>query len=350
MKNTITIGMDLGDRSNFVVVLDNSGKEILSRQLTNSKAALTGFFQSYFKATIAIEAGTHSAWISRLLQSMGHTVYVGNPRKLRVIWDIVDKSDVRDARMLARVCRLDPKLLWPVAHRSAQAHDDLEIIKARNALLKSRTQLINHLRSIIKTRGDRLPKCSPASFAKKVGPELPRSLSSACLPLLETIEHLTEKIKHYDRQIRHLCVKEYKETKYLEQVTGIGPVTALAYVLTIEDPSRFSKSRTVGAYLGLTPRRDQSGNMDKQLRITKAGNSYLRSLLVGSAQYILGPFGPDCKLRRHGIAIGARGGKNAKRRAAVAVARKLSVLLHHLWQSQEKYEPFEKQGTKNLAA
>lgn len=350
MKNNTTIGMDLGDRSNFVVVLDNDGNEIVSRQITNSKDALTQFFKSYTDTAVAIEAGTHSAWISRLLQSMGHTVYVGNPRKLRVIWDSIDKSDARDACMLARVCRLDPGLLWPVAHRSIKAHDDLEIIKARNVLIKSRTQLINHLRSIIKTRGDRLPKCSPAIFAMKVKPYIPQPLLMSCLPLLETIEELTQRIKKYDKEIRLLCKDSYKETQYLEQVTGIGPVTALAYVLTLEDPKRFSKSRMVGAYLGLTPRRDQSGDTDKQLRITKAGNSYLRRLLVGSAQYIMGPFGQDCSLRRYGVAIGSRGGKNAKRRAAVAVARKLSVLLHRLWQSQEPYEPFGKQNIKRVAA
>ena len=251
MDKNITIGMDLGDRSNFIVVLNNEGKQVVSRSITNSKSALDDFFSSYPGAVVAMEAGTHSHWISRLLKDRGHNVYVGNPRKLRVIWDSVDKSDSRDALMLARICRLDPSLLWPVSHRSVQAHDDLVIIKARNALIKSRTQLINHLRSIIKTRGDRLPSCSPASFARKVEPDIPKSLSFACLPLLETIEQLTEKIKHYDKQIRHLCAEQYEETKYLTQVTGVGPVTALAYVLTLEEPERFSKSRMVGAYLGL---------------------------------------------------------------------------------------------------
>lgn len=350
MKNSITIGMDLGDRSNFVVVLDQNGTEIAKRTITNSKPALIEFYKSYPNAIVAIEAGTHSQWISRLLQDMGHKVYVGNPRKLRVIWDSVDKSDQRDARMLARVCRLDPELLWPVSHRSAQAHDDLQTVKARNVLVKSRTSLINHLRSIVKTKGERLPKCSPSSFAVKIESHLPKSLHTACLPILEIIGELTQKIKDYDKQIRKLCEDSYPETQYLEQVTGIGPITALAYVLTIDNPNRFSKSRMVGAYLGLTPRRDQSGGVDKQLRITKAGNSYLRQLLVGSSQYIMGPFGPDCDLRRYGIKIGSRGGKNAKKRAVVAVARKLSVLLHRLWESKETYEPFRNNKTHSLAA
>lgn len=350
MIKNITVGMDLGDRSNYVVILDKDGNEIVSRTITNSKATLTDFFQRYSNVTVAIEAGTHSQWISRLLQDMGHTVYVGNPRKLRVIWDSIDKNDVRDARMLARVCRLDPKLLWPVSHRSIEAHDDLQLVKSRNVLIKSRTGLINHLRSIIKTRGERLPKCSPAYFATKVEPYIPKSLLTACLPILKTIEELTKKIKDYDKQIRLLCENRYPETQYLEQVTGVGAITALAYVLTIEDPKRFSKSRVVGAYLGLTPRRDQSGGTDKQLRITKAGNSYLRQLLVGSAQYIMGPFGPDCSLKRYGIAIGTRGGKNSKKRAVVAVARKLSVLLHHLWKTKQKYEPFKNRKTVSIAA
>ena len=125
----------------------------------------------------------------------------------------------------------------------------------------------------------------------------------------------------------------------MRQVEGIGPLTALTFVLTLEDPYRFEKSRSVGAYLGLVPATDQSGDRDPQKRISKEGDEMLRKLLVGSAHYILGPFGSDSDLRRHGEKIASRGGKNAKKRAAVAVARKLSVLLHSLWVSGEVYDP-----------
>ena len=242
--------------------------------------------------------------------------------------------------MLAMVCRLEPKMLWPVQHRGARAHNDLEVIKARNILVQSRTKLINHVRSVVKGTGERLPKCSTESFGNRAINLLPELLLPALKPLIDTIVDITSRIQKLDKQIEGLVLDRYPETQLLRQVQGVGPVTALAFILTIEDPGRFVKSRMVGPYLGLTPRRDQSGDADKQLPITKAGNIYLRKLLVGCAHYIIGPFGPDSSLRRHGMMIAARGGKNARKRAAVAVARKLSVLLHRLWVSGETYVPF----------
>ena len=340
MGDNITIGMDLGDRNHVVVVLDGNGEQFLCQKLVNTKVAMKRFFKTYKGATVAIEAGTHSPWISRLLEEMGCQVYVGNPHKLRVIWDSTDKSDERDARMLAMIARLEPKLLWPIRHRDAAAHNDLEVIKARDILVQCRTKLINHVRSAVKGCGERLPKCSAASFATRAVDLLPEALGPALMPLMNSIAELTERIRTFDKRINSLAADRYPHTRWLQQVAGVGPVTALSYVLTIEDPGRFAKSRKVGPYLGLTPRRDQSGRIDKQLRITKAGNVYLRQLLVTCAHYIIGPFGPDSDLKRHGLAIAARGGKNARKRAAVAVARKLSVLLHRLWVSEQPYVPF----------
>lgn len=339
MEETITIGIDLGDRHHLVVVLDGDGTELECVKISNTQAAVRGYFQAYRGAKVALEAGTHSPWVSRLLEEMGLQVYVGNPRKLRLIWDSIDKSDERDARMLALVCRVEPKLLWPVRHRNVQAWRDLEVIKARDVLVQSRTRMINHVRAVVKASGERLPGCSSGSFAKKAAAFLPEPLSEALAPVIRTIAELTQRIGLLERQIAQLSAQRYPEAVDLQQVPGVGPVTALAYMLTLEDPSRFSRSRMVGPYLGLTPRRDQSGATDKQLRISKAGNGYLRKLLVNCSHYILGPFGPDCRLRRYGLAIAARGGKNAKKRAAVAVARKLAVLLHRLWVSQGQYEP-----------
>lgn len=339
MERHITIGMDLGDRSHMVVVQDGDGAELECRHIVNTKVSLRRYFQCYCGASVAIEAGTHSPWISRELEQLGCRVYVGNPRKLRLIWDSNDKSDERDARMLAMVCRLEPKLLWPIRHRNTKAHDDLEVIKARDMLVQSRSKLINHVRSVVKARGERLPSCAAARFSNRMAQLVPEPLREALLPLIETIGELTNKIGQLDKRIKTLSRDQYPEAQQLQQVAGVGPVTSLAYVLTLEDPGRFGKSRMVGPYVGLTPRRDQSGSTDKQLRITKAGNRYLRKLLVGCAHYILGPFGPDTNLRRYGMAIAARGGKNAKKRAAVAVARKLSVLLHRLWVSGETYQP-----------
>ena len=340
MKNTITIGMDLGDKYHIAVGFDADGNEIEMAKVTNTKAGISKFFKRYKGATVAIEAGTHSPWISRLLNELGCFVYVGNPRKLRFIWDSTDKSDERDARMLGMVCRIEPRLLAPIHHRGSQAHADLAIIKSRDILVKSRTKLINHARGIVKTNGERLPVCSTDSFAKRCLVHLPSELRPALEPVFDAIVELGQKIHELDAKIARLCQEQYQETQRLLQVPGVGPITALCYVLTIEDPKRFERSRQLGPFLGLTKRKDQSGETDKQLPITKAGNKYLRQLLVGSAHYILGPFGPDTHLRRHGLSISARGGKNAKKRAAVAVARKLAVLLHSLWCTGEKYEPF----------
>ena len=350
MKDTITIGMDLGDRYNVVVVLDADGEQILCDKVVNTKVALKRFFQPYEGATVAIEAGTHSPWISRLLEEIGCQVYVGNPHKLRVIWDSTDKSDARDARMLAMIARLEPKLLWPIRHRDVSVHNDLEVIKARDMLVQSRTKLINHVRSAVKGCGERLPTCSAECFANRVVDLLPEALRTALMPLLETIAQMTDRIRALDKWINTLAAERYPQTRWLQQVPGVGPVTALTYILTIEDPGRFAKSRMAGPYLGLTPRRDQSGVIDKQLRITKAGNVYLRKLLVGCAHYIIGPFGPDSDLRRHGLAIAARGGKNARKRAAVAVARKLAVLLHRLWVSEQVYVPLHARQKAQRAA
>ncbi len=276
-----------------------------------------------------------------MLQEIDCKVYVGNPRKLRLIWDSYEKSDKRDARILAMVCRVEPRLLWPIKHRDRQAYADLGIIKARDALVKNRVRLISHIRSVIKTCGCRIPKCSTNSFSKKAPAYIPNELKESLEPLIGTMNQLTEKIKELNRQIRKLCEK-YPETNKLLQFSGVGPVTALAYVLTIDDPYRFLKRRQLGACLGLTPRLDQSGKCDKQLRISKAGNSYLRSLLVGCAHYIIGPFGPESDLKKYGISIVAKGGKTAKKRAAVAVARKIAISLHQLWVSGEPYDPFYK--------
>ena len=348
MKNNITIGMDLGDQNHVVVVLDEDGDEIEMKTIRNTELSLKKFFSQYDSATVAIEAGTHSPWISRLLKEIGCTVYVGNPRKLRIIWDSYDKSDQRDARILAMVCRVEPRLLWPIQHRDRQSYADLGIIKARDALIKNRVRLITHIRSVTKTCGCRIPKCSTGSFSKRAPEYIPSELQNCLEPLISTVDQLTRQVKELNRQIHKLC-KRYPEADKLLKVPGVGPVTAMAFVLTIEDPHRFTKSRQVGAFLGLTPKRDQSGKCDKQLRITKAGNTYLRSLLVSCGQYIIGPFGPESDLREYGIAIAVRGGKNAKKRAAVAVARKLAVLLHQLWVSDHPYTAFYKKGVPYAA-
>jgi transposase len=336
----VTAGLDLGDKYSYLCLIDQQGGEVIEEgRLRTSPETFRRRFASEQPLRIAIEAGTHSPWVSRVLEGCGHEVLVANARKLRLIYANKRKTDEIDAENLARLARLDPKLLYPLRHRGENSQAHMAIIRSRQALVGSRTQLVNHVRGAVKSFGHRLPKCPARSFHNKAPEHIPEALRPALGPILEQIGSLTERIREYERQLEAISKEHYPETDLLRQVEGIGVLTALTFVLTLEDPYRFEKSRVVGAYLGLVPARDQSGERDPQKRISKEGDEMLRRLMVGSAHYILGPFGSDSDLRRHGEKIAARGGKNAKKRAAVAVARKLSVLLHRLWVSGEVYDP-----------
>jgi transposase len=336
----VTAGLDLGDKYSYLCFIDSQSGEVIEegRLRTSPEAFLRGF-GSERPMRIAIEAGTHSPWASRMLEGLGHEVLVANSRKLRLIYANRRKTDEVDAQNLARLARLDPRLLYPLKHRSEECQAHLAVIRSRQALVDCRTQLVNHVRGAVKSFGARLPKCPARSFHKRAKEHIPEALRLALEPILEQIASLTERIRGYDRRLETICQEHYPETDLLRQVEGIGPLTALTFVLTLEDPHRFERSRSVGAYLGLVPARDQSGDRDPQKRISKEGDEMLRKLLVGSAHYILGPFGSDSDLRRHGEKIASRGAKSAKKRAVVAVARKLCVLLHRLWVSGEVYDP-----------
>lgn len=340
MSEGITVGMDMGDKNHSVCVLDAAGEVLARDHVTNTRPAILKYFKDFEPCLVALEAGTHSAWVSRILEEMGHEVLVGNPRKLRAIWDSDVKGDDRDAELLARMARLDPKLMHPIRHRSEDAQMDLGIIKARDILVKTRTTLTAHVRASVKSVGKRISKCNTECFHVRAAEEMPPELAQVLEPVIKSIEDLTMRIRHYENLLEKISTDKYPETQVLRAIRGVGPITALAFVLTLEDASRFKKSRNVGPFLGLTRKRDQSGETDKQLPITKAGNAHLRRLLVGCAHYILGPFGGDCELRRFGLKLAERGGKNAKKRAVVAVARKLAVLMHQLWVSDAVYDPF----------
>jgi transposase len=336
----MTAGVDIGDKYSYLCLIDTQSGEVIEEgRLRTTPEAFRRRFASEQPMRIAIEAGTHSPWVSRLLKGCAHEVLVANARKLRLIYANKRKTDEIDAENLARLARLDPKLLYPLRHRGEGSQAHMALIRSREALVSSRTQLVNHVRGTVKSFGHRLPKCPARSFHKRASEHIPEALRPALGPVLEQIGSLTERIRQYDRKLEAICQEHYPETDLLRQVEGIGPLTALTFVLTVEDPYRFEKSRTVGAYLGLVPATDRSGERDPQKRISKEGDEMLRRLLVGSAHYVLGPFGSDSDLRRHGEKIASRGGKNAKKRAVVAVARKLSVLLHRLWVSGEVYDP-----------
>jgi transposase len=294
---------------------------------------------------IALEAGTHSRWMSALLRECGHEVIVANPRRLRLLTTSDKKNDPEDARTLAEMAWAKPALLSPVRHRSAEAQRDLNLVRARDLIVEARTKLINGVRCLVKGFGARVPKCPSGRFTKHAHLHLPEEARRASAPLLELIDELSQRILEYDEMLEHEAQTRYPQTALLTQVSGVGTLTAMAFVLTIEDPHRFARSRDVGCYLGLRPKQQDSGDRSPQLRITKAGD-----ILVSSAPYIISPFGPDTDLRRWGLKLCERGGKNAKKRAVVAVARKLAVLLHRLWVTGEVYEPLRNQAKATVAA
>src|SRR6266404_4729512 len=279
-------------------------------------------------------------WISRLLEGVGWRVVVSNPRKVRAIYQHERKSDQRDALMLARIGRMDPALLYPVRHSSEEAQRALLRIKRRDSLVRAGVGLINSVRFSLKSLGYTVGNPSRASFHKVAMEGLPEMLRQMIAPSVQALAELSARIQTLDREISALARTKYPQTLWLQQIPGVGPITALYFVLKIEDPSRFENVRDVGAYAGLCPRRDQSGESDPQLRISKRGDAYLRRLLVSAAHYILGPFGPQSALRAYGLMLAADGTARAKKRATVAVARKLAVLLLSLWKSQQPYQPF----------
>jgi len=333
------IGIDLGDQRSHVCVMDAAGSVVREFTVKTERDAMVSGLSAWPGSRVAVETGTHSLWSSRALGQAGHSVVVADARKLALIHGSVKKCDALDARTLARLLRVDVELLSPVHVRSERTQGHLELLKARDTLVRVRTTLVNHVRGAVKSSGDRLPSCSAAAFATKVKDSIPEDLRTAVWPLLEQIASLTAQVKSYDREIESLCAESYPQTELLRGIAGVGPLTALAYVLVVEEAGRFSQGRQVGAYLGLTPKRDQSGERDPQLRITKAGNGFLRRLLVSASQYILGPHGPDTALRQWGLEK-AGGGRRDKRRAVVGVARKLAALLHTLWANGMEYEPF----------
>ena len=339
-QTTMTIGMDLGDQWSRFAVLDATGELVEEGRVRTTRGALRQRFAASAPGVVALEVGPQSAWVSELFTELGHSVVVANPREVKAVTGSTRKSDREDARVLARLARVDASLLHPVRHRREEARAGLLAVRSRAALVEARTQLINCARGLAKTFGARVPGCGTANFAARARAVLPPALCATLSGLLVAAETLTREIVAYDEALERMADHLYPETERLREVPGVGVLTALVYVLTVDDPHRFAKSRDVGCYLGLRPQRRQSGGFDPQLGITKTGDTYLRKLLVQCAHHILGHFGADTALRQWGLKLCERGGRNAKKRAAVAVARKLAVLLHRLWVSGERYCAF----------
>lgn len=341
--------MDLGDKTSRLCIISADGEVVSEGGVATTRKAISEKFAGLKPCRVAIEVGTHSPWVSRLLMELGHEVIVANPRQLKLITESSRKSDNVDAETLARLARVDPLLLRPIRHRSERAQMDLMVVRARAALVQARTSLVNTARGLVKAIGERLPKVDAEALDLGKASNLPEALRDVLRPLLLTVEELTQKIKAADKEIERIARTRYPETELLTQVSGVGPLIALTFVLTVEDKERFPKSRDVGCFIGLRPRRQDSGERRPQLPITKEGDMYLRALLVQGAHCILSRQGPDTDLKRWGEQM-CTGGRNAKKRAIVAVARKLAILLHRLWVTGEVYEPLRNSNPLAAAA
>lgn len=342
-----TVGIDLGDNKHSFCVLGADGKILEESTVANTREAMTRLSKKHSGALVVMEVGMQSPWISRFFTVLGHRVLVANPRKVRAIYQNDRKCDRKDAAMLAKLARADESLLHPIEHGTEQAQHDLLQIKLRDNLVRQRVNVISSVRLTLKSLGIRLRSPNTACFARHARKVLKddHAITLAMIePSLAVIDTMSGQIRVLDRAIEDLAESSYPETEFLKQIAGIGTITSLTFVLTIGDPERFGRQRDIGAYLGLVPKRDQSGATDKQMRISKAGDAYLRRLLVSAAQYVLGPFGPDCALKRHGLKLAERGGPRAKKKAVVAIARKLAVLMLTLWRKEDIYQPLRRRA------
>ncbi len=213
---------------------------------------------------VALEVGTHSPWVSRQIAALGHEVIVANPHKVKLITQSGRKNDRIDAQKLARLARVDPKLLSPIRHRGEQAQADLAVIRARAELVESRTRLINCARGLAKPMGERLKKCDADQVEEALAKPLSEAVKIVIGPLLKSVEAIREQIGVYDEKIEEIA-KRYPEVELLTQVYGVGALIALTYILTIEDAERFQHSRDVGAFLGIQPKQRESGHSQPEL-------------------------------------------------------------------------------------
>lgn len=342
------VGLDLSDRKANFCILDEGGDVQSDGQIRLDRKSLHQFFSGLERCAVALEAGTHSRWVSEILWELKHFPVVANARKLPSVYDNEFKSDRRDAEHLARLLRSDPKLLHPVALRGRQAQADLAVLKTRDHFVRERTKAINYVRGIVKDSGYRVQTCSTSCFHHRAPDDIPSDLLPALQPMLDHIESLNQRIRQIDDTIKKVAKERYPETERLMTVPGVGVLTAMAFVLTVEDPHRFAQSRSAGPFFGLVPGRDQSGNRDLHLPITKCGDGYARRLLVSSAQYILGPFGPPSALRDWGLQHAEHHGRGAKRVAVIGVARRLSVTLHRLWIEDTDFVPYPQKRKQRI--
>ena len=338
-SEVLTVGLDISDRLTHLCIVDSAGKQLHADTVPTAPGSFCDYFRSHRGLRFVLEAGPHSNWIARELLEVSDDVIVVNANQVRLIAESLRKTDAHDARTLAFLGARCYELLGRVYQRPSSQQADLSLVRSRAALVRTRTLLINSVRGTLKSfDGTKLPASDGHSFHKHAEDLIPEELLPAVRPLVDMITQITAQIRAFDKDIERLN-ERYSTTAALRQVKGVGPLTALTFTLVIGDPHRFPNRRDVAAYLGLVPRLRASGARTPQMSISKAGDGYTRQLLVECAHYIMGPFGQDSDLRRFGLRLAGSDNPRQKRRATIALARKLAVLLLFLWQTGVAYEP-----------
>ena len=346
----IRVAIDLSDRQSRWEARDLSTGEVRTGVVQMTPAGLERCFAAAEHCTVVMEAGTHSHWLCAQLRKMGHRAEVlpadglreGSGKKRR-------RNDAKDAASLLEhavdIERPRVKKLW---QRPDEYQRDLALMRMRNAMVEARAGLVSTVRGTVKQFGERVSKCDVEYFAGRARGELSAGMLALVEPVLGQIEELNKVVAQYDEQVRAYLARRPEAARLLA-VPGVGDVTVGAFLAYVGEASRFAHSRDVAAYIGLVPDQDQSGEHDPQLRITKSGDRMVRRNFLECARGIMGPFGKDSALRRWALALAGDGrNKIRNNKAAVALARKLAVLLHRLWVSGQAYDPWY--GTKTGAA
>jgi len=332
-------GMDLHQWHTDVCVLGDDGVvQERARFLTN-RERLERFFRGRKPMRVVMEAGGSSPWVARLVESCGHEVLVCNPRNVRVIAESTLKTDERDAETLARLARLDEGVLGSVRPRSEEAQQLRNELKVRGALVETRTKLINTTRGILRAMGYVVHGGSSRKFTGRVRQmELPDELARTVMPLLSQIDSVSEEIGRCEEKLQER-VKEMPEVRLLEEIPGVGPIVALYFVASVDDPDRYLSPRNVASFFGLRPVMRSSGKRSYYGRITRHGDPEMRRLLIQAAHALMRS-NTRCRLQDWARDLEARKGKA---KAMVALARKLAVLMVRLWRAGEVFEPYPNQ-------
>jgi transposase len=330
------LGIDVHSKYSEICGLSEGGSVTVRRRIATTETGLRRFFGPRPRAQVTLESGPVTPWVYRLLCELGHEVTVVNPRRVRLIAESTLKTDGIDAEVLARLSRVDLDLLRPVHQRTPEAQALRTRLRVRTSLVKTRTSLINAVRGTVRAQGYRVPSCPAKSFVTRFSSlTLSSSLAQAIEPLVTTIGELTDRINGLEQEL----VTESKSNDLLvrlQSVPGVGPLVSLAYVGWMDTPDRFSRSRDVGACLGLRPSLRSSGGHEIRGRITREGDIEMRRLLVQAAHAAL-HCRKDSALKRWAQTLTHRVGKS---KAIVALARKIAVLLHRLWVTGDRFQAF----------